>query len=89
MNAKNSQGNIQKHTELGLCLMNPKILYYRVAIYFFTLKAENASFFDPKMLLCFILTAQSRLNQPIEKPTFKVIMIPMITCSGCCLRVRV
>lgn len=89
MNANSSLGKIQKHAKLGLCLMNPKILYHRLAIHSFTLKPENASFSDLMLLLCIILTVRSRLNWPTEDSIFKAIMTPMITCSGCCLRVRV
>lgn len=87
MNANNSLGKSQKQAEL--CLMNPKILYHRIAIHSFTLKPENASLSELIMLLCIILTARNRLNQPSEGSIFKAIMTPMITCSGCCVQVRV
>lgn len=88
MNAVSSLPKTQKRTELSPWLVNLKILYWRTAVHSFTLKPEKA-FSDLMLLLCIILTAWNSLNWPIEDSIFKAIMTPMITCSGCCLRVRV
>lgn len=88
MNAISSLPKIQKDAELGPCLVNLKIPFWITAVHSFAVKPENA-FSDLMLLLCIILTAWNRLNWPIEDSIFKAIMTPTITCSGCCLRVRV
>lgn len=88
MNAISSLPKIQKDAELGPCLVNLKIPFWITAVHSFAVKPENA-FSDLMLLLCIILTAWNRLNWPIEDSIFKAITTPTITCSGCCLRVRV